>query len=121
MPVAFTTFSVDRRGVAATTTVATNTMNVGLGLVAVATTLADALWWPLLRGDTARRAMQYFPGDGVAAATNNRSFTTSTDTKPTPTPFPHSHATGVRQDRYPGCVHGGAALLQSVNVSSSCR
>jgi hypothetical protein len=49
MPVAFTTFSVDRRGVAATTTVATNTMNVGLGLVAVATTLADALWWPLLR------------------------------------------------------------------------
>jgi hypothetical protein len=43
-PVAFTIFSVDRRGVATTTTVATNTMNVGLGLVAVATTLADASW-----------------------------------------------------------------------------
>jgi hypothetical protein len=48
-PVTFTIFSVDRRGVAATTTVATNTMNVGLGLVAVATTLADASWWPQLR------------------------------------------------------------------------
>ena len=47
--VAFPIFSIDRRGVAAATTAATNTMNVGLGLVADATTLADASWWPLLR------------------------------------------------------------------------
>ncbi|XP_052166289.1 uncharacterized protein LOC127783052 [Oryza glaberrima] len=50
-------------------------------------------------GDTARRAMRSSPGDGVAAATINRSSTTSTDTKSTPTPFPHSGATGVGPDR----------------------
>nr|BAC92444.1 hypothetical protein [Oryza sativa Japonica Group]BAD10422.1 hypothetical protein [Oryza sativa Japonica Group] len=50
-------------------------------------------------GDTTRRAMCSSPGDGVAAATINRSFTTSTDTKPTPTPFPHSRASGVWPDR----------------------
>nr|AAM93453.1 hypothetical protein [Oryza sativa Japonica Group] len=57
-------------------------------------------------GDTARRAMRSSLGDGVAAATINRSSTTSTDTKPTPTPFLHSRATGVWPDRYPGCAHG---------------